>query len=102
MVYITLVCAMGMSTGILTKKMQEAAQKKGIDVHVIAMSHTSFHSYEEKTDILLLGPQVSHMEDELKKKYEPQGIKVSSINMMDYGMLNGEKVLNDALELIGK
>lgn len=49
--------------------------------------------------MLLIGPQVGYLEDDFKAKYEPKGIKVSVINTMDYGMMNGEKVLGDALKL---
>lgn len=31
---------------------------------------------------------------------KPKGIKVAVIDMMDYGTLNGEKVLKDALALL--
>ncbi|MDU5947283.1 MAG: PTS sugar transporter subunit IIB, partial [Paenibacillus macerans] len=50
-------------------------------------------------DVLLIGPQVGYLEGDFKAKYEPQGIKVSVINTMDYGMMNGEKVLANALAL---
>jgi PTS system cellobiose-specific IIB component len=100
MKYITLVCAAGMSTSMLMSKMKDSAKKQGLDVNVIAMSESSFASYKEPTDVLLLGPQVSYLLDKMKSEYEPKGIKVEVINMMDYGMMNGEKVLKDALSLL--
>jgi len=39
------------------------------------------------------------MVDDFKKEYEPKGIKVDVIDSVDYGMMNGEKVLNIALNL---
>lgn len=99
MIHITLVCAAGMSTSMLMAKMQQSAKNKGIDAHIIAMPETKFETYKEPTDILLLGPQISYMEDDLKNKYEPKGIKVAVVNMVDYGTMNGEKVLADALAL---
>lgn len=100
MKYITLVCAAGMSTSMLTSKMKESAQKQGEEVFVTAMSESSFAAYSEPTDILLLGPQVGYLFDKMKAAYEPKGMKVAIINMMDYGMMNGEKVLKDALALL--
>lgn len=97
--YITLVCAAGMSTSMLVKKMQDVAKDEGIDVHIIAMSANSFTTYKEPTEILLLGPQVSYMLPKMKGEYEPKGMKVSVINMMDYGTMNGAKVLHDALNM---
>jgi PTS system cellobiose-specific IIB component len=100
MIYITLVCAAGMSTSMLMAKMQKSAEKQGIEAKVIAMSEAKFDSYEEPTNVLLLGPQISYMEDEFRKKYEAKGIKVSVINLVDYGMMNGDKVLKDALLML--
>ena len=33
----------------------------------------------------------------IRHKYEPTGMKVAVVDMIDYGTMNGEKVLNDAL-----
>lgn len=98
--YITLICAAGMSTSILTARMQESAKAQGIEVKIIAMSESKFEEYDEPTEVLLLGPQIEYLEDEIKEKYEPKGIKVAVIDMMDYGTLNGEKVLKESLELL--
>lgn len=100
MKYITLVCASGMSTSMLMTKMKNSAAKIGVEVQVVAMSEGSFKNYQEPTNVLLLGPQVSYMLNEMKKEYEPKGIKVAVINMVDYGMMNGEKVLKDALAML--
>ncbi|MBU9708022.1 MULTISPECIES: PTS sugar transporter subunit IIB [Paenibacillus] len=96
---ITLVCAAGMSTSMLVQKMQKAAQAQNLEVEIRATSESSFKEYADKTDVLLIGPQVGYLEDDFKAKYEPKGIKVSVINIVDYGMMNGEKVLGDALKL---
>lgn len=47
----------------------------------------------------MLGPQVSYTLNKMKAEYEPKGIKVAVINSIDYGMMNGEKVLKEALRL---
>ncbi|MGG4217781.1 PTS sugar transporter subunit IIB [Paenibacillus jamilae] len=96
---ITLVCAAGMSTSMLVQKMQKAAQAQNLEVEIRATSESSFKEYADKTDVLLIGPQVGYLQDDFKAKYEPKGIKVSVINIVDYGMMNGEKVLEDALKL---
>lgn len=99
MKYVTLLCAMGMSTSLLVNKMKEAAKKSGEEVTIVAMAKDAFDAYNGETDVLLIGPQIRHMYDELKEKYEPKGIKVGLINSMDYGMMNGQKVLDFALNL---
>ncbi|MBA9085150.1 cellobiose-specific phosphotransferase system component IIB [Fontibacillus solani] len=39
------------------------------------------------------------MRKDYEKTYVPKGIKVDVINTVDYGRMNGEKVLARALEL---
>ena len=55
-----------------------------------------------KTDVALLGPQIKFALPEIKKLTDQAGNKIGVIDMMDYGMMNGEKVLNMALELMEK
>jgi PTS system cellobiose-specific IIB component len=98
--YITLVCAGGLSTSLLVNKMKAAATKRNIEVTITAMASTAFATYKEPTEVLLLGPQIAYLEKDMRNTYEPKGIKVGVINMADYGMMNGEKVLQDALKLI--
>ncbi len=94
---VTLVCAAGMSTSLLMAKMNAAIAELGLDVTVRATSESKFKDYETDTDILLLGPQVGYMLKKFKEAYEPKGIKVAVIDSVDYGMLNGKKVLQEAL-----
>lgn len=96
---ITLVCAGGMSTSLLVSKMNIAALDSGISVKIRAIAENNFENYVDETDILLLGPQVGYTLKKMKEKYEPIGIKVAVINSVDYGMMNGEKVLKQALAL---
>jgi PTS system cellobiose-specific IIB component len=96
---ITLVCAGGMSTSLLVTKMNLAAMHGNFDVKIQAIAESEFEKYADDTDILLLGPQVSYTLSKMKEQYEPKGIKVAVINSIDYGMMNGEKVLKDALSL---
>ena len=97
---IILACAAGMSTSLLVNKMKKAAAEQNTDVHIEAVPVKAFDGYTGDTDVLLLGPQVRYMYDEVKSKYEPKGIKVAVIDMVDYGMMNGEKVLADAYKMM--
>ncbi|MBA1434560.1 PTS sugar transporter subunit IIB [Bombilactobacillus bombi] len=96
---IMLVCAAGMSTSLLVSKMQKAAEEKGVDAKIFATSAADADTKLESDhpDVLMLGPQVSYMLDDFKKRVS---IPVEVINMQDYGMMNGPKVLDEALSLI--
>ena len=54
----------------------------------------------EKNYVVLLGPQVKYMQQDLQKQADKYGIRVEPINMMDYGMQKGAAVLDCALSLI--
>lgn len=99
---IMLVCSAGMSTSLLVTKMQEAATNKGYEVEIFATSSSEADTKIEnsKIDVLLLGPQVRFMKEQFEKKLADKRIPVSVINMQDYGMMNGEKVLEQAESLI--
>jgi PTS system cellobiose-specific IIB component len=51
-------------------------------------------------DIVLLGPQVKYEQAKLQAQAEPLGKKVAVIDMMDYGMMKGDVVLEKALKLL--
>ncbi|MFC0233275.1 PTS sugar transporter subunit IIB [Vagococcus entomophilus] len=99
---IMLVCSAGMSTSLLVTKMQKAAEEKGLDADIFAVSASEADSHIENKDVnvLLLGPQVRFMKSQFEDKLTPKGIPVEIINMSDYGMMNGQNVLNQALNLI--
>ncbi|MHC5248960.1 PTS sugar transporter subunit IIB [Enterococcus sp. HY326] len=101
---IMLVCSAGMSTSLLVTKMQKAAEAQGVDADIFAVSASEADSSLEQKDVnvLLLGPQVRFMKGDFEKRLAPKGIPLEVINMSDYGMMNGEKVLQQALTLIEK
>lgn len=98
---ITLICSAGMSTSLLVTKMNAASIKQGLEVKIIAIAEVEMKDYWDKTDVLLLGPQVRFLLNKLKVEGEKRNIPVDVINSMDYGMMNGEKVLSQALNLLG-
>ena len=101
---IMLVCSAGMSTSLLVTKMQKAAEAKGIDsdIFAVAASDADKNLANKDVDVLLLGTQVRFMKANFEKRLEPKGIPLDVINMADYGMMNGEKVLDQAITLIGE
>lgn len=100
---IMLVCSAGMSTSLLVSKMQKASEEQGLDTEIFAVGASEVdNSLSSKDiDVLMLGPQVRFMKDQFDKKVEGKDIPVEVINMQDYGMVNGEKVLQTAIDLIG-
>lgn len=101
---IMLVCSAGMSTSLLVTKMQKAAFNQGLDAHIFAASASEAETNLENNpvDVLLLGPQVRYMKSDFEKRLSPKGIPTDVISMSDYGLMNGEKVLEQALGLLAQ
>lgn len=89
---IMLACALGMSTGMLMEKMRDYAKSQGKDYKIWAVSADSVDNYTGEFDILLLGPQVLFLYEDVKKKFA--GIApVAMIAPVDYGRMNGKAVI---------
>jgi len=96
---ILLACAGGYSTSMLVDRMRAVAKVKGLDVIIDATPESSINKLVEQADIIMLGPQLGHAEEGLRKKYGSK-LPITTIDMMDYGMMDGEKVLDVALKLL--
>ena len=99
MIHIMLCCASGMSTSLLVEKMIKAASEQGIEADIWAVGANEVKANAAKADIILLGPQVRYAGN-IKIEAEAPGVPVAHIDMKDYGMMNGNKVLDTALKLI--
>ncbi|MDG5855059.1 PTS sugar transporter subunit IIB [Clostridium beijerinckii] len=102
MMKIRLFCAAGMSTSLLVSKMKDAAKVKGVEVDIEAFPEGQMYKHLDNVNVALLGPQVGYTLGKAKKMCEPLGIPVDVIPMVDYGMMNGAKVLEFALNLANK
>ncbi|WP_055669194.1 PTS sugar transporter subunit IIB [Desnuesiella massiliensis] len=100
MIRVLLICSAGMSTSMLVAKMRQAAEKQGIEAEINAVGESQLSNYVDKIDALLLGPQVRFLHNKIKTSLEPKGIPVEVINNMDYGTMNGEKVLKQAIDMV--
>jgi PTS system cellobiose-specific IIB component len=102
MTNIVLFCSAGMSTSMLIGKMEKAAQGRGLEVKVNAYSESQVNKYVDDADVVLLGPQIRFALAKIKKICDEKGIPIDVIAPQDYGMMNGEKVLDQALRLLKK
>lgn len=100
MVKIVLLCQYGASTGMLTQKIRQAAQERGIEAEVNAYSYSDVEKYVDQADVMLLGPQIRFKKAEFEKKYADKNTPFVVIDTLDYGRMNGEGVLNVALQAI--
>ncbi len=100
MLRIMLVCSAGMSTSLLVTKMKDAAAKEGFDVEIFAVPEVDVKQNVDQADVVLLAPQVRFLYNKLKQELEPKGIPMAVIDGLNYGMMRGDAVVKQALELI--
>lgn len=100
---IYLFCSAGMSTSMLAKNMQKAADAHNLPAHVEAFSSSKISALVESDhpDVILLGPQVGFMFEDVNGKYGA-ATPVGVIDADDYGALDGERVLKYAILLLKK
>lgn len=85
-----LVCAGGMSTGILMKKMEKWAVEKGIELEVKAYGVGTYEEHFQNYEVLLVGPQISYKLNEIKNKVN---IPVAQIASFDYAVGNVDNIM---------
>ncbi|MEC1260435.1 PTS sugar transporter subunit IIB [Bacillus swezeyi] len=95
---IVLVCAAGMSTSLLVSRMKKHAEVMKEDVEIIALPVSEAGSVASEADVILLGPQVRYQKSQVESI--AGDIPVEVIDMRSYGTMNGEAVLETALQLI--
>lgn len=96
---ILLACNDGMSTGYLTNKMNEYIQAQGMPYEVRAISETALDREWENSDCILLGPQIGYMKTAIQKNIN-NARPVEVINAIDYGRINAEAVVKQAIALM--
>lgn len=96
---ICLLCAAGMSTSMLVKKMQDAAKEMGYGCEITANPLDSAKTTCVDADIILLGPQVRFNLNRIKDLYPEK--PVQAIDMATYGRMDGKKVLEDIKNILG-
>lgn len=97
---IFLCCSAGMSTSMLVKKMEAAAAEQNIETEIVARPMADFDDAIQEYDVCLLGPQVRFKLNDFQKQAAEYNKKVAVIDPMAYGMMKGDQVLNQAIELL--
>lgn len=94
-----LFCSAGMSTSLLASKMQKSADEHKLPIEVKAFPIGKMGEIIDQfnPDCILLGPQVKYLLDDTVQRYGHLNKPIFVIDMQDYGVMNGEKVLKTAI-----
>lgn len=96
---IVLLCAAGMSTSLLVKKMKDYAATVNYECSIEAFPVSPIAQEAKEADIILLGPQVKF---QLNKVKEQVSCLVEPIDMLAYGMMDGKKVMMHVIDVLGQ
>ncbi len=97
---VLLVCAAGMSTSILMKKLEKYAADNGIEFSISATGWTNAKDACDGVDCVLMGPQVAYQKANVETMVGD--IPVAVISPQDYGMGNCKSVFALIDELLRK
>lgn len=97
---IFLFCSAGMSTSLLVSKMRAQAEKYEVPVFIEAFSEALVAEKGPHADVILLGPQIAYMYDDIKKMLPDKTVEV--IDSQLYGKIDGLGVLKFAVSIIKK
>lgn len=96
---ILLVCAAGMSTSVLMKKIKKWCQENGEELEIQAVGTTAYESEWTKYDCILVGPQIRYKVDDIRKDVS---IPVEMIPGPDYAIGNAANIMKLAHKITGK
>lgn len=91
-----------MSSGFLAQRAQKAADEKCPGMIISAKSQSVVEDIIEEYSILLLGPHYESHLDEFEEIAEPYGIPVAVIPQSIYGALDGEGLVDFALQKLNQ
>lgn len=102
MINVLLVCTAGISTSLLLKKIELVAQERKIDMTIKAIGEAESQKENLTTDVMLLGPQVRYLERAIKKINEKSPMQIAAVDESAYSNVDGDKVVDQILELAKK
>lgn len=97
MLNVVLVCQFGASTGMLAENIKKAADERNYEMIINAYSIADANNIVGNADVILLGPQLRCQKKVIEKMLEDKDTPIIVIEPFDYGMMNGESVLDSIL-----
>ena len=96
---IVLLCAGGMSTNMLVKRMQDAANAEGFECKIEAYPQVEAKDKAADADAILLGPQIRFSKDKVAE--DCPGVPIEAIDMRIYSRMDAKGALGVAKKLLG-
>lgn len=97
---ILLICAGGMSTSILMKKLQKYSDDNHLGLEeIVARGMGDYSDIYQDYDVILLGPQISYKKADIQRD---TGKPLDTIAPYDYAIGNAQNIFKQVNALLGK
>ena len=85
-----------------TEKVTEEKTGTKTETQAAEDAETKAADLASQLDVVLIGPQIKYYQKRIEELCAPYGTKVMVISNVDFGRMDGKKVLTDAYALLGK
>lgn len=99
MLNVLLVCGSGASSGFMAANIRKEAKEKGVEITVQARSDSEIDNYIEDVDLIMVGPHLEYIMNELEEYTNDYPIKIALMKPDYYSRLNGAEALEHILSL---
>jgi PTS system cellobiose-specific IIB component len=89
-----------MSTGIMRGKIEQEAKKNNVEMKVTAVGMDTFQNSLKDVHLVLLGPQISYAEKEIKGQVGD--LPVMIIEPIDFGRMRGDEVYKKMMKVLAQ
>ena len=91
-------CASGMSSSLLVQKMRDEVKRQQLNgIKIGSCSRDQLRKYIDEADVILIAPQLHFFEQQINDLASLHHTRVINISMDDYGSLNVENIIYNAL-----
>ncbi len=99
---VLLVCGSGASSGFMATNMRRAAVKRNLEMDIKARSESEIENYIDDIDVLMVGPHLAYILDDIDSYTEGKDIPVILMKAEYYSKLDGDKAIDHLLEVVNK
>ncbi|WP_298130868.1 PTS sugar transporter subunit IIB [Micropruina sp.] len=97
---VLLVCGSGASSGFMAANIRKAAAARGLNLSVTARSESEIENYVDEIDVLMVGPHLAYIVDEVDDYVGDRPIAVILMSPDYYSTLDGDLAVDHLISTL--
>lgn len=97
---VLLVCGSGASSGFMAANIRKAAAARGLNLSVTARSESEIENYVDEIDVLMVGPHLAYIVDEVDDYVGDRPIAVILMSPDYYSTLDGDLAVDHLINTL--